>query len=336
VGPRVDVLCRVAGTRALTLRALRHRLPEPVRALWFLFRRHARAFLDRPAESAHLALLKPFLWAKVARGRSRYRIVAPSDARAARRSDTVFVFGSGYSLNDVTAETWAHFAEHDTFGFSGFVFQRWIRTDFHLIRGWDYGGPGSSRRWFVSHRAYADEIRVNAHYANTIFIVQDEYSAVAGRTIVGYRLLHEGASVLPYRTALKTRALPSEAFAEGLCHANGTLSDVVNAAYLFGWRHIVLVGVDLYDSRYFWGPPDATLVFDDRGRMVPSERAIRGHAWNERHNTAANGVVELMRTWREWLAVRGVQLSVHDRRSLLANVLPLYAGAARQTSAVIR
>ena len=39
---------------------------------------------------------------------------------------------------------------------------------------------------------------------------------------------------------------------EGLRHVGGTLSDAVNAAACLGWTHIVLAGVDLYDSRYFW------------------------------------------------------------------------------------
>ena len=48
--------------------------------------------------------------------------------------------------------------------------------------------------------------------------------------------------------------------------------DTVNVAYCLGWKHIVLVGVDLYDSRYFYLPQDSTPAIDERsGVLVPSE-----------------------------------------------------------------
>ena len=97
-------------------------------------------------------------------------------------------------------------------------------------------------------------------------------------------------------TAPSEPGLPTRSFAQGVRHAPGTLSDVVNCAYLLGWKDIVLVGVDLYDSRYFWLEQDQTLDYDaEAGTLVPAEvNTIRGNQYDEPHNTAVSGVVEQM------------------------------------------
>ena len=56
-----------------------------------------------------------------------------------RRSETVFVFGSGYSLNEISDAEWQHIAAHDVFGFNAFYHQRWVPANFHLLRGGLYG-----------------------------------------------------------------------------------------------------------------------------------------------------------------------------------------------------
>jgi hypothetical protein len=64
-----------------------------LRYAWYLvrpsfFRRHAAA------------------WVRDRRGRRAYKTLSENELRAARRSDTAFVFGSGRSLVDVTPEEW--------------------------------------------------------------------------------------------------------------------------------------------------------------------------------------------------------------------------------------
>ena len=65
-------------------------------------------------------------WARNLVNRRRYPQLDQESASRLRRSETVFVFGSGYSLNDITADEWRRIAAHDTFGFNAFYHQRWI------------------------------------------------------------------------------------------------------------------------------------------------------------------------------------------------------------------
>jgi len=266
-------------------------------------------------------------WLRDRLNRRRYRTTSEDDVRAARISDTVFVFGSGASLNELTPAEWTHFAEHDVFGFNAFYHQEWIRTGFHLLRVGVYG----DLRWQPFTREAAATIASNPHFRDTLFILQEGFLAQFSNQLLGYGLLPAGARVFRYRSA-REDGPPTRRFADGLRHTAGTLADAVNCAYCAGWRRIVLVGVDLYDSRYFYLPPERTVGFDPvSGTLTVAERNYwRGQRYDEPHATGRLGVVSLMAEWREVLSADGVELTVYNPRSLLAGVLPVYARGDRK------
>jgi len=254
--------------------------------------------------------------------RSRYGVLTDGELIASRRSDTVFVFGSGYSLNDITPEQWRAIERHDTFGFNMAVHERWVRMDYHLLRG---GVEGSPIKWRPYAEDFCATIAANPNFRRTIFLLQGEYYGQFGNQIVGHELLPAGSRIYRFRTA-REDGLPTTSWRAGLRHVAGTLSDAVNAAVLIGWRNIVLAGVDLYDSRYFWLKPDEVLEMDpETGLLRAAPINVRGHRADEAHNTARNGIVRTMGQWREHLAhERGVHLSVVNPKSLLADVMPVY------------
>lgn len=253
--------------------------------------------------------------------RRRYTLIDEGQARARRKSDTVFIFGSGYSLNAISDTEWAHFSAHDVLGFNAFYYQRWIPVDFHILRSGVYG----ELRWRPFASQVGEILRGNQAFSQTIFVMQEEFLAQFANQMIGYRLIPSSSTVLRYRTA-RAVGVPTSTLREGLRHQGGTLTDAVNFAYCLGWTHIVLVGVDLYDSRYFYLPPDQTVGIDPETALdIGVERnTYRGHRFNDPHNTVRNGVVDLMGSWREWLESSGVRLSVYNPKSLLAATLPVY------------
>jgi hypothetical protein len=262
--------------------------------------------------------------------RRYYRVLDEDAVRAARRSETVFVFGSGYSVNEIADGEWAHFREHDVFTFNAFYHQSWIPAGFHILRGGIYEAPLD---WRPFAQEVEEKLAANPLYADTIYLMQDDYFGQFANQFVGYGLLPRGSRIFRYRTRRRWGP-PTRSFREGIRHVVGTLDDAVNAAYLLGWKEIVLVGVDLYDSRYFWLAPDQTVSIDyDRATTVAAEyNVVRGQRYDELHSTARNGVVRLMSEWSEVLARDGVRLSVYNPRSLLAEHLPVYDGVPRELS----
>jgi hypothetical protein len=244
--------------------------------------------------------------------RRHYRVLDEGELRASRRSDTVFIFGSGRSLNELGAAEWASFGEHDTFGFNWFVNQDWVRVDYHLIREVAENDRDAAA-WKPQVSSYFRRIRESPHYRETVFLVHSGWRSINGNRALGLRLLPEHSRVFLWRSVPERRRLGTS-FAEGLSHPFSTLDESINAAALLGWRTIVLVGVDLYDRRYFWLGPEETRSTDLR----------RGATHEDPHARAQTGMVENIGRWAGTLRAQGVELLVYNPRSLLAAELPVY------------
>ena len=251
-------------------------------------------------------------WLRFQTHRRAYRLLSEDVLRRTRRSDTVFVFGSGASLNDVADEEWERIAAHDTLGFNWWVHQRFVRADYHLIRGIPDTDLDSAV-WRPQLAEYFRLIRGNPLFAQTVFLVHTGFRAINGNRAIGYRLLPEQNPIFLWRTSIGAGP-PSRSFDDGLVHGQSTLLEAVNFAYLLGWRRIVLAGVDLYDRRYFWLPAGATRSVDERRDATAAEP----------HFQAATGLVATLAGWRQLLRADGVELEVYNPRSLLAEALPVF------------
>lgn len=96
-------------------------------------------------------------------------------------------------------------------------------------------------------------------------------------------------------------------------HGPATLISCINFAYIMGWKNIVLVGVDLYDRRYFWLGQEETRYGD----------ILRGSSHKDQHNTA-DRVIFFISRWVKILNKEGIKLCIYNPRSLLAPILDTY------------
>lgn len=270
-------------------------------------RSHARRWL---IELQHVRV-RLRAWALFRRGIHRYRDLSEPALRATRKSDTVFVFGSGASLNEVPPHQWSEIAQHDTIGFNWFVHQRFVRCDYHLIRE-ICSNDLDPQVWQPQFDKYFALIRENPLYTDTIFLVQTGFRATNGNRAIGMGRLPSQRPIFLWRS-LRGQREPSRSLGDGLAHNHATLEECVNFAYIMGWTQIVLMGVDLYDRRYFWLPPDVPVAGSDSTEGL--------------HNTARTGLIELLGAWHERFAAEGVHLFVYNERSLLARRVPVWPAA---------
>jgi hypothetical protein len=260
------------------------------------------------AQEGHFAFLAPkplarltYLYVRDRLGRRRYDGLGERELLATRSSDIAFVFGSGRSLVEIEPQEWEAMARANTISLREFPRQRWIRADYHLTSEVD----------FVDE--YARRLHENPLYADTIFVLQEGFRAERPNEIVGRGLLPPGARVFRYRRRRSRTALPSRRLADGLVHGSSSVFDATNFAYAMGYRRIVLVGVDLYNKEYFWLPPGELREYEN-----PAVKGVDSFV-------GAEAIVELMTRWHAALAQDGVELSVYNPRSLLADRLPIYA-----------
>src|SRR5207249_922467 len=116
-----------------------------------------------------------------------YRLLDENELRLTRKSDTVFIFGSGASLHSITEAEWREFERHDTIGFNRFARGRFVRCDYHLIREIApvRGDPRSSKAQF---QEYFDTLRENPMFRNAILLMQTGWRAHNPNHALGLRL----------------------------------------------------------------------------------------------------------------------------------------------------
>ena len=249
--------------------------------------------------------------------RHRLKVLSEEEVAARRRSDTVFVFGSGASLNEISDAEWHRIGQHDVIGLNYFVRQRWVDVGFHYIRELELpfrrSGKYDAKAVVRSCRDFCDLVAGNGHYRETVLFLQHDFFAEIGKTIVGRKMLPPGQAVCFYKGLRRDglKVAPPRDFGEGLPRQAGAIGGGVSIGRSFGWKRIVLVGVDLYDARYFWLPPDS--VRGDVARK-PSDR----------HGTVGRGIVEIMENWATALRHDGISLEVYNPKSLLRPSLPQF------------
>jgi hypothetical protein len=229
------------------------------------------------------------------------------------RSDTVFVMGSGYSINDISDKHWKQMIDFGEFlSFNNFFRGKFIPIDFHIVREIE-----SFYSIFKSKSVtekYVKELFGNPFYQKTLFFILNDKKSLASTWVTFFFKIFKDRRICFYKN-LDDRLLvrsPSNNINK-IPHCGTTLFDAINIAYILGYKKIVLVGVDLYDRRYFWLGKDETRYVDKK----------LGSTHEETHSTA-NLVMEVMVSWKEYLNDKGIEIYVFNERSLLSKILPIY------------
>ena len=240
-------------------------------------------------------------WLKDHKERSCYASLTEDELRAARTSDTVFICGTGYSVLSIGVDEWSRIGQHDVLSFRCFPKQRFVKADFHMTGEID------------DVDEYAKDINHNPLYNNTIFIVQQGIQARMGNRLIGERLLRSSARIFRFRRIFRGVVAPlSKHFSEGVVHGYGSICSAINLAYLIGWKRIVLVGIDLYDHRHFYHPPDQL-------RGVEKQKVILNDPY-----VTSKGIVKLVGLWGEELKHEGREIYVYNPKSLLSRCIPVF------------
>ncbi len=249
------------------------------------------------------------------KNQTRYNWLTEDKLRATRKSDTLFIFGCGYSLNDISKSEWERIGAHDTIGFNWFNNQNFIRCDYFLIReitsyAHEYRNPFTYIRKL---KKYSNLFKKD-FYKNTVFILQKEWRAVASQYFAGLGFLPENAKVFPYKSVARgEQKNPTEQISDGLVHGPCTLAELVNFGVVMGYKNIVLTGVDLYDQRYFWLPYDKTRP-EFKERNIEAADIYPGIRWT----------IDYFKFIKPHLDKKGVNVTVYNPKSLLNAVFPAF------------
>lgn len=220
------------------------------------------------------SLLLPFYYWRVERlcvplyeqacRKGGFRPLEELDLSTVKRSDTLFILGSGASINQISAERWAAIAAHDTLGFNFWLFHPFI-PKMYFFESNSSGRFPEHDRWHIEmlmRRAedYASTVKVVMDLAfpghQYVFDLPEEYrhSVYAADTIPliarNRKELARGIRRLVGRGQFQLSHHVS-----ALVKVTGTLTTMIIMGVRMGYRKIVLCGVDLSRAEYFYQDP---------------------------------------------------------------------------------
>jgi len=94
------------------------------------------------------------------------------DLRKYKRSDVLFILGTGPSINQISAQRWQAISRHDTLGLNFWLYHPFVPT-FYVVESSPYGGPRDT----VTRRIKEAANRRAIDYDDTIKIITDLYQS---------------------------------------------------------------------------------------------------------------------------------------------------------------
>ena len=243
------------------------------------------------------------------------------DPAGIRSSDTVFLLGSGSSINDISEGRWDSIAAADSIGLNFWIRHPFVPTMYFF----EAASPPVFERlnsliWKRQH-AYEHVVKIVTSVSTIPPDFEKQFASLPDswrREIIPL----EGKDMFA-RDEWELRREIRRLEARGLFAQNGTVSrlfkymgtvtSMISLAARMGYRNIVLCGVDLSDSGYFH--QDEKLYPDMKG-FASSARTTR-HAMmaDDRPQCGADKVIIALRDLI--LAPRGIALFVENPSSAL-------------------
>ena len=228
-----------------------------------------------------------------------------------KRSDTVFILGSGASISQIKKKQWQHIQQHETIAFNWFVHQSFIPIDFYIVKG-VADNDLRKNTYMPQLLEFGNLISSNSKfYQNTLFLLQKGSMATNTNRLLFHRILPKFCKFRRYFSDIQSIFNPSKT-----CHLaskGSVLISAINFAYNRGYENIVFVGIDLYDRNYFWLNIEET-------RSVDLERSKSA---SDVHHTTTS-VLHIISELKNSESFNDVKFYTFNEKSLLSQVMPVY------------
>lgn len=250
-----------------------------------------------------------------------------------KSSDTLFVLGSGSSINEITSAQWEHISAHDTFGFNFWGIHEFVPTFYMLecsfnpeyvqlmIDMMNYRAEGFRGTPVMVRRVINEKIEPTKRFWDATPDVEKWHIMCPAFPI------RDADSVEGYRKGFRS-LVRSGVFDLGLTmslfwHVRGSLSSILAMAIALEYKRVILCGIDLTNPAYFFD----SLEYQGRvprPPVVKQDSAVHNSVNTDRGTVTISDVIEVFND--EVLGKRRIELFVQSSSSQLASFLPVYSG----------
>src|ERR1700730_9950184 len=270
--------------------------------------------------------LRKVLRAEYVRRKAGLPLLYQVDLGKFKRSDVLFILGSGPSINQISAQRWQAISRHDTLALNFWLYHPFVPT-FYVVESSSYGGPRDS----VSHRITEIANRRAAVYGDAIKFITDLYQP--GRQWV-FDLNPAFRKNLYTAYDVPVPARTEEEFEYGMRYLfhKGAFDSATRLRFLFKYgqsllllltfafrlryRKVVLCGIDMNTNGHFYDDPE---LYPEAAWAKDSSSSWRyddRFQWGIRQSSAACVMKRLL------FDPAGIQLYLENRSSALWPRIP--------------
>mgnify|MGYP006432759267 CR=1 FL=1 len=244
----------------------------------------------------------------------------PYEAKKITRSDTVFILGSGSSINNISR--WDIIKENDSIGFNFWMFHDFV-PDFYFIE--------SSPRMNVMD-IYSQIISEKyEELKNTIFFCKPSENwniilYLMKKYKLNYYIYHSRSWFSENTSTLKAnikkiRRKSIHKQLEFYHQGTGSLEMIVYFCAIAGYRKIILCGIDLNNSNYFYQSKKYS------NYIVPNQPSDKVHKTEDTSRVWPAGmtIANVLDTYRKYLVDDDVTIYIESEMSKLAIDYPIYS-----------
>lgn len=242
-------------------------------------------------------------------------IISPKDFRSRKKSDTLIIYGSGFSIKSLTDEDLSIHEKFDSVGFNWFCKSN-IPTTFYVIRE---QGNIRKRRYEGERPRDLFEMLAGDPYKDTTLIIHDQMhhtpEGIAWHSKKYGRKFNQDAVVIK-DIKLKTndagvnRWRSCDMFKNGLIHGEMSLNNVLHFSVQMGYSRLLFSGVDLNDSRYFWlGRKESRATLRRKGKKF--------HQQHTKCHETVRVLTDMRKEYEQ-------QMFVYNSNSMLTRIMPVW------------
>jgi len=243
-----------------------------------------------------------------------------------KSSDTVFILGSGPSINDITERQWNKIAECDSIGFNYwfahdfvpdiYVFQspndkmlRLLSDNYELYKNIPFIIRGTG---FAQGKFDFNDERLNLLKQNPVFYL-NEYP-ISSKCSIDPELLYKYMDALGFMAYAEIpKFIPKW---------RSTIGLLIMLSYNMGYKNIVLCGVDMMKSDHFWDY-EPYLELREKYQLPKPGSSRLAFRFEDGHSTS---LPQYIYTLRDWMYKKNdVNISILSERTILHPEIKKYS-----------
>jgi hypothetical protein len=249
-------------------------------------------------------------------------LASPYKMKSLRRSDTLFILGSGYSINNI--KNWDKIKKNDSFGFNFWLLHEFI-PNFYFFEP-----PRDQENLHIMKKLI--DLKIDKYRFVNFYVKSrmnsDLIESVLKKNFICYSIIK----------TIKLKAKTIDEF-ESKCillkelnmdfklffysHRVASIELLVMIGWLMGYSKIVLCGVDLNNNDYFYDHPS----YNDFRKilLIPKKESAQTHRTNDpvRQRTKLP-VSIILKTYQEVLLGDLCKIYVENEKSALSVSFPVY------------